>query len=533
VDRAPVATSPSQPRRGGLVLGALVLSAVLAAGCGGGKRDAGAPASPAGGGGGPTGEPSGGSGSTDGVPAGSSGDASSGSAAGGGGAGGSTETGSTSPDAAPRFGGPGPWPVENRSYGWADGILESPVVGVSTDEAQNLWVATNTALYLMRPDTGTFRRYSSADGLHLMDNPDQIREDYCDSTAIVNGAAYPPGISTIVGGAADEVFVGYYGADEMNGDCTDPPEARHSGKIDRVRVEADGTLDVARFDLASAGFGMQYWHNRTIRRLLYDHFIHPHTLYAGANHGVSLILPDRYRPPDPGEWPGFPILEYMGDHLHAAVCFHEACPIGSEGNQRMGDWFGLAIAPDGDLWTAGRWAAGKIRWDPLGPLHWVHRSGADAFSEAFGDPYPGNQPVFFPPLEGDPVTLSAVAVTPDDTVWFGNRIVYGPDSGERNYGIASFRSGHGFTYYWPTDVGMSEVDVQDIVALPDGRLVFAGPNTGLVFYDPATKESVPMRAGQGIPDDRVTQLELDTMVDPPALHVSTFGGAAVIRVFPR
>jgi hypothetical protein len=80
---------------------------------------------------------------------------------------------------------------------------------------------------------------------------------------------------------------------------------------------------------------------------------------------------------------------------------------------------------------------------------------------------------------------------------------------------------------------MSELDVEDIVALPDGRLVFAGQSTGLVLYDPATKESVPLRAGQGIPDDRVTQLEVDTMVDPPALHVSTFGGAAVLRVLPR
>jgi hypothetical protein len=79
---------------------------------------------------------------------------------------------------------------------------------------------------------------------------------------------------------------------------------------------------------------------------------------------------------------------------------------------------------------------------------------------------------------------------------------------------------------------MSEQAVQDIVALPDGRIVLAGPSTGLVFYDPATRQRVAMRAGQGIPDDRVTQLELDTMVDPPALHVSTFGGAATIRVFP-
>jgi hypothetical protein len=221
----------------------------------------------------------------------------------------------------------------------------------------------------------------------------------------------------------------------------------------------------------------------------------------------------------------------MGDHLHAHVCFHAACPIDTEGDQRMGDWYGLAIAPDGDLWTAGRYTAGKIRWDPLGPYHWQHdRTGAEAFSEAFGDPYPGNPPVFHPPLEGDPVSLTAVAVTPDDTVWFGNKVFFAGE--DQNYGIASFRSGRGFTYHDPLDLGMAEPDVQDIVALPDGRLVFAGPNSGLVFYDPATGARRTMRAGEGIPDDHVLQLEVDTMVSPPALHVSTRGGAAVLRVLP-
>jgi hypothetical protein len=435
-----------------------------------------------------------------------------------------------SPEAPPRFGGPGPWPVANQVFGAAEGIGESPVVGASTDEAQNLWVATHTALYLLRPGETTFRRYGSRDGLHLMDNPASIREDYCGSTAVVTGAAAEPGISTIVGGADGEVFVGYFGASEMVGDCTDPAFARHSGKIDRVRLRPDDSLEVTRFDLASVGFGMNFWHNRSVYRLVYDHVHHPHTLYAGANHGVDLILPDRYRDPRPGEWSGSPLVEWLGDHLHPHVCYHAACPLDTEGDQRMGDWYGLAIAPDGDLWTAGRYAAGKIRWDPLGPYHWEHdRGGAEAFSEAFGDPYPGNPPVFQPPLEGDPVSLTAVAVSPDETVWFGNKRFFGED---QNYGIASFRRGQGFTYHSPFEVGMSELDVQDIVALPDGRLVFAGPTTGLVVHDPATGRHQAIRAGQGIPDDRVTRLELDTMVDPPALHVSTAGGAASLRVLP-
>ena len=72
------------------------------------------------------------------------------------------------------------------------------------------------------------------------------------------------------------------------------------------------------------------------------------------------------------------------------------------------------------------------------------------------------------------------------------------------------------------DLGMSERNVRDIVALPDGRIVFAGPNTGLVVYDPVSGKHVAIRAASKlIPDDHVMQMELDTMVNPPALHVST------------
>ena len=56
------------------------------------------------------------------------------------------------------FGTPGPWPVANVTYGGADGIRESPVVGISTDEAQDRWVATPDALYLLRPADQAYRR---------------------------------------------------------------------------------------------------------------------------------------------------------------------------------------------------------------------------------------------------------------------------------------------------------------------------------------------------------------------------------------
>src|SRR5207244_1965688 len=101
------------------------------------------------------------------------------------------------------FAGAGPWGPDNHQYTSADGILEQPVVGISTDESQNLWVATNAGLYLMKPGEKTFRRYGVKDGLHLQGNA----VSYCDSSFTggdkscpILGAAADPGISEITGG---------------------------------------------------------------------------------------------------------------------------------------------------------------------------------------------------------------------------------------------------------------------------------------------------------------------------------------------
>jgi len=272
--------------------------------------------------------------------------------------------------------------------------------------------------------------------------------------------------------------------------------------------------------------------------MIYDHFIHPHELYVGTNHGVVLLRPDLSRPPPVrGGYFGFDWnnITWMGDHLHARVCFHAPCD-DTEANQRMGDWRGLAFTASGDLWTAGRWTAGLIRWDP-DTLHWFARPGDQAFAVAFGDPYPFppnefgfiNEPVFRPPLEGDPVSLGAVSVAPDGKVWFASGQFQWADVA---YGIASW-DGYRFRVYAPrAEPGMAESDVRDLIALPSGWLVLAGATTGLTFWNPATGEHHRLRAGQGIADDRVQRLELDTMVSPPALHVSTDTGAASIRTLP-
>lgn len=442
-----------------------------------------------------------------------------------------------------QFGTQGPWPVANVTYGARDGIRESPVVALSTDEAQNRWLATPDALYLLRPGDTTFRRYDASDGLHLAANP----AHYCNDrpipvtqrcTSVESwGAAVAPGITALAGGAANEVFVGYAGAHTDNVDCNNDGELadwcdplRHTGKIDRVRLQADGSLQVDRMDLVANLHGGQYWHDRYVNRLVYDHLAHGKTLYSAEEHGVTILSPDRYRLPNPGEWYDLAYSEWMGDHLHARVCFEKPCDSTSS-NQRMGEWRGLALDANGDLWHAGKWSAGLITW-ASDPTTWWQRAGR-AYAFAFGDPYlgpgTGNPPVFEVAKEGHTVYLSAVSVCPDGKVWFGS---LGVADGVP-YTLASFEAGKGFQYYEATALGLPTAAVKDLVCLADGRLVIASFSEGLLLWDPATNASKPIRAAGGlIPSDEIESLEVDRMPAPSTLHVATAGGAAAIRVLP-
>ncbi|MFT3915856.1 MAG: WD40 repeat domain-containing protein [Anaeromyxobacteraceae bacterium] len=444
------------------------------------------------------------------------------------------------------FGTKGPWDVANVTYGDAQGIREHPVVGLTTDEAQNRWIATESALYLVKPGETAARRYDAADGLHLQSNPARYcdnRElqpgEACAGGSLSSGAAVDPGIRSVEGGRAGEVFVGYWGAHtdpllcQAGQEWDDCDPLRHTGKIDWVRLQPDGTLKVIRFNLATTGMGGKYWHDRTVNRMAFDHFVNRGTLYAATEHGVDILFPDKWRAPLPGEWFDAQQKEYMGDHLHARVCFEVACAVRED--SRMGDWMGLDVDAHGALWHAGKWTAGLITWDP-DPANWHFRDGA-AFAAAFGDPYygpggGGSTPIFEVAKEGHEVHLSAVSVCPDGRVWFASTGVQDGLARDLGHAIAVW-DGRTLTPYPPSAAGLAEAGVQDLACLPDGRLALAGARTGVVIWDPAKGTSAPVNAANGLlPSDDVQSLEVDRMANPPTLHVATGAGAAALRVLP-
>jgi hypothetical protein len=504
------------------------------------------------------------------------------------------------------FGTPGPWPTDNVTFTQKDGILAGDlgggVVGMTTDESQNIWLATHNALYVMRASTpsrpgdktfalrfdGTKGQGLKAPNSYAPDTDIHLRNNaisYTDSglsngiNETIDGAASDPGITEIVGGGPNEVFVGYASfhdfahPDPNDGTSRDP--FRHTGKVDRVRLKDDGTIEVVRFDLVS-GNTTEFWHCRNIERMAFDHFFHPHELYVGTEHGIDKLSPDKwFQPKDPATgkpkaWVYTDNQYWMSDHLHPRVCLHEECSNTNPNanTQMMGDWRGLAIGPDGDLWAGGKWSAGKIIYtelaaeldtngipNPSGKAGWYQRLGSVAYKHVFGDPWCGSAgqvkrwdgtqwvlvscgpgsgapPVFQPPMEGDPVFINGVTVAPNGIVWWSST----------QYGIASFDgrdppcrgsapAASCFQYFDPSSMGVAG-SVSDIVALPDGRLAIGSNGGGVTIWDPATRTSKTIRAGSGLPDNGVKRMELDTMVKPPALHVSTNTGAARIRIVP-
>ncbi len=414
--------------------------------------------------------------------------------------------------------GPGPWPTAPLVlYDAAQGLREAPL-SASADEAQNIWVVTGSALYVLRPGASQFLRFTAADGLH-------VGPGYTD----------PPDFTLVEGGGRNEAFVGYYAHDtsdpagshaQFAHTANDP--AAHLGKMDQVILATDGTITAHRYDLRNSNDGF-YYETRTITSMVYDHFQHPGELYVGSNHGVTRIQPGHWREPQTSSEKSFPIgveREWYVDHVHPVACDGGPC----DPTRRIvfGDWFGLTLADDGRLWMAGLTSAGAIRWTSV--LQDWRNSWApyNPFVPAFGDPIEQNPPVFRPPREGDPVNLRAVAVTPDGTVWFASGEVEGWRG--PTYGLAAWDGKH-FTAFDPIALGAVDYNILELVALSDGRLVLGFPGSGLLVWKPGDAKGRRITRADGLPGEAIGRLHLDRMVKPAALYAPIDGGLVMLR-FP-
>jgi hypothetical protein len=408
----------------------------------------------------------------------------------------------------------GPWPAAPITvYGSAQGLLEAPI-SASTDEAENIWVVTGRALYLLRPGDKTFRRYTAADGLHV--GP---------------GWTEPPDFTLVTGGRAGECFVGYYAHDthyppDKNAH-TDLDPVAHLGKMDQVRLNPDLTVQVNRYDFHNSN-NWHFFETRTVMSFVYDHFQHPGELYVGSNHGITRVQPAKFRLPSTSQERSDPTaveLEYYADHVHPVVCDVGSCNGSDTDHVVFGDFFGLTLADDGRLWMAGLTSAGAIRWTTA--LQFWRNSWEPDNPFVPAMPGKGANSVF----DATYINLRAVAVTSDGTVWFASGEVEswrGP-----TFGLAAWRDETPYQrkFVDPRSIGAADFNVLEMVAWDD-KLVLGFPSTGLLVWKPGEARGKRLGIREGLPGEAIGRMSLDRMVDPPQLLVPTEGGLAVLRSLP-
>ena len=389
--------------------------------------------------------------------------------------------------------GPGPWPVADiTTYGSAQG-LGGGILDANPDEAQNIWATNGETLYVLRPGTSTFQAFTATDGLHIGGFTDPY------------GNASETRITAIAGGAAGQVYVGYYGY-ESDDPYHDTLAQKQLGNGDDVKIDGSGKIASITRLLFQCDAERQNgcWENRSPRRIIYSHTgIAAGHSWWGFNHGVTHVLGDDF-----------------GDHVHPEVWYTPSMP-GNQGEEKLGEFYGIAPDAAGNLWMAGKYGVGCQSWNPIphGPPgtdpagdQWVSGRQIWAFTTDTSDHSLGDP-------QGPYVTRGYVennrgaAVTPDGKLWLarlgGGLVSWDPAT--HNYNTIQ-------------RYGQVPSDLMDAQADPDGTLWLVTSGGALLRFDPGsgTAQTWPGVAG-------VTRIYVDTMVTPRAVYVSMSGGLAVIR----
>jgi hypothetical protein len=366
----------------------------------------------------------------------------------------------------------GPWPTADLTlYGAAEG-LGGGLIDANVDGGQNIWAASSEVLYLLRPGEDQFHSFTAADGLHIQPFVDAF------------GNPSETALTAIAGGRAGEVYVGYYGYESASDPFLDSLEKKQLGNADRVVVGSDGKLTIRRYEFRcdyAAGAGC--WEDRSVRRMLYSHQgIAADHLFIGFNHGVTHVYQDVF-----------------GDHVHPDVVWHRD----GMAIQALGEFFGLALTPEGDLWMAGRYGVGLQTWNPQ--PHGNGNGWVDGRFKAAFTTYTTDHSLDVP--WGYKEYNVGAGVTSDGTVWLASD----------GNGLTSYKDGR--FQHWsqvPSSLSDLQADADDTLwIVSGGQLLRFNPKDGT------------LRTFAGL--SGVRRVSIDATVAPRALYAATANGLAVIR----
>lgn len=312
-----------------------------------------------------------------------------------------------------------------RFWGAPHGV-PGPILDVSSDAGGNVWAANRASLLLLRPGSAEWETFTEDDGL----------------------SEYP--VISVAGGNANEVWVGYEGLFPDDNPFDDPPDISKSGDVDRIRIDGR-TVDRFHYDISSPPNTIPgYPEARDILRTCYK--VVPvlsgpaaGDVWFGCNHGMAM-------------WHGG----------HGRIFEHEHTGIDVDGSLVTGDFRGIAVMPDGNVWIGGAVRSGLLRYADAGRNFWAP---IDPIIE------------IWPP---------GVALDPQGYDWIMH---FEPDAGGGLW-IASYGNG----------------------------VAYRGPGGGFTY----------LTTGNGLPDNRVRELALDT---DGSVWMATEGGlirwrdGAVVQLF--
>jgi len=352
-----------------------------------------------------------------------------------------------------------PIEVDEHLRRWGpDQGLERPVWSVGADRGGNVWAANREALLLLRSGSEFWESFTEEDGL----------------------LPYP--VLSVAGGEDLEVWVGYEGLFPDDNPFDDPEEISKSGDVDRVRLR-DGTLDRFHYDISSPPSDL-YPDGRDVLRSCYR--IVPvlegpfrGDVWFGCNHGAAM-------------WSA--AYGQVFEHVHPAINVGDSL--------FTGDFRGIAVAPDGNVWVGAAARTGLIHYASEGGNFWARIAPElDVWPEGIAlDP------------EGHDWVM-ALAADASGGLWvasFGNGLAY--------------RAPDGSFLYLTTADGLPDNRIRDLALDVDGSLWVAA-EAGLARIVGGSVVLV-WSAAEGIPG-AVTSVFVDRSTSPRRLIVGTTHGVVI------
>ncbi len=219
---------------------------------------------------------------------------------------------------------------ENLRFWRAGNGVPGPVRSIAADRGGNVWAANEAGLLLLRAGSETWESFDDGDGVA------------------------PYKTIAVAGGRDGQVWVGYEGLFPDSNYFDDPPEIAKSGDVDLFQLDGGGLELVRHYDISTPpGVEPGYPDGRDLLRTCYE--IVPvldgtwaGDVWFGCNHGVAM-------------WSKR--FNEIQEHQHTAIW--------RDGTDRTGDFRGLALAPNGNIWMAGAHKGGLLRYADEGGQFWA------------------------------------------------------------------------------------------------------------------------------------------------------------------